>query len=251
MLLTGRTVVVTGAASGIGSAIARRAVEEGARVAGWDLDETQADGVLPVLCDVGDEPGVRRAQEETAEALGAPDVLVNNVGVVRVADWRETTAEQWERALALNLTSAWLCSRALLPAMVSRGRGSIVNVSSVHAVRTMSGHVPYAVSKAGLEALTRGLALEVGPHGVRVNAVAPGWVGTRRVLDYLEGEPGVREQLERLHPLGRIGTPDEIAAAVVFLASDACPFVHGAVLVADGGLSVQLGGGGESRGLTR
>lgn len=240
MLLSGRKVVVTGAASGIGKAVAERAVREGAIVAGWDLSAFEIEGVLSIRCDVEDDADVQKAHAQTRDALGYPDVLVNSVGATSVAGWHDTTPEDWARALSVNLTSAWSCSRALLPWMVASGRGSIVNVTSVHARGTVEGHLPYAAAKAGLEALTRGLAVEVGRSGVRVNAVAPGWVDTPRVAAYLDERPRLRERVEQLHPLGRIGTAIEVAAAVVFVASDECPFIHGAVLTADGGLSARL-----------
>ncbi|HEY6737718.1 MAG TPA: SDR family oxidoreductase, partial [Actinopolymorphaceae bacterium] len=143
---------------------------------------------------------------------------------------------------AVDLKGAWLLARAVLPAMIERRKGSIVNIASVHATLTAKGYFPYAACKSGLVGLTRSLALDVAEHGVRVNAVSPGWTRTRLVDEYfaMQDDPTVEQQVVDVHPLGRIGTPTEVAEVVCFLASDAASFVTGAEWSVDGGFSARF-----------
>lgn len=253
--LDAENVLVTGAAQGIGRAIALRAAQEGARVCLLDIDETGGQDALAELRDLGahamfakaditDEGDVERAVAEAAETLGPVSVLVNNAGRNSYADPVAMTAAEWDAVFAVDLKGAWLLARAVLPAMIERRRGSIVNLASLHARLTTEGMFPYAACKSGLVGMTRSLALDMARHGIRVNAVSPGYVRTRLVEEYFErsGDPAVEQRVLSAHPLGRIGSPEEIASVVCFLASDDASYVTGAEWAVDGGLSARFAG---------
>jgi NAD(P)-dependent dehydrogenase (short-subunit alcohol dehydrogenase family) len=240
--------VVTGAAQGIGQGICTRLLEEGATVVGLDLDASGPppsidDGRTTTLlqADVSVGSDVDAVLTRVLDAHGRIDVLVNNAGVNAHYDAATLSEAEWDRFMAVDLKSAWLTSRRVLDAMGQAGRGSIVHISSIHARLTMPGMFPYAAAKAGLVGLTRSMAADYGPQGVRVNAVCPGWTRTPLLLSGAD-EPD-ESQLRMLrraaaaHPLRRIGEPAEIAAAVAFLASDDASFITGQELYVDGGLS--------------
>lgn len=237
-LLLDEVVVVTGGARGIGAAIVAAAREHGARVGIVDLDAPVGSEVPAERADVSDAAAVREALRRLTAELGAPSVLVNNAGRNAYFDPVAMSEDDWESVFAVDLKSAWLCSREVLPAMVAAGRGSIVNIASLHASLTTRGMFPYAAAKSGLVGLTRSLALEVAPHGVRVNAVSPGYIGTDLVREYFAstGDPDIERAVLDVHPLGRIGTPAEVAQVVCFLASPSASYVTGANWSVDGGL---------------
>ena len=246
MRLEKKVVIVTGAAKGIGAAIAESCVREGARVAALDLDGTGAEAVAKALrdreadalalrCDVTRTPDIAAALEAVLARWGRVDVLVNNAGGFAVIRDTEDIAEaEWEAIMASNLTSVFLFSKAVLPIMKRQRYGRIVNLASVvgraGAVRVTSH---YAAAKAGVIGFTRHLALEVGGDGITVNAVAPGTPATERVLKARTPEETAR--VAAAIPVRRLGEPREIADAVVFLASDAAAFVNGATLDVNGG----------------
>jgi 3-oxoacyl-[acyl-carrier protein] reductase len=246
MRLEKKVVIVTGAAKGIGAAIAESCVREGARVAALDLDGPGAEAVAKALrdreadalalrCDVTRAPDIAAALEAVLARWGRVDVLVNNAGGFAVIRDTEDIAEaEWEAIMASNLTSVFLFSKALLPIMKRQRYGRIVNLASVvgraGAVRVTSH---YAAAKAGVIGFTRHLALEVGADGITVNAVAPGTTATERVLKARTPEETAR--VAAAIPVRRLGEPREIADAVVFLASDAAAFVNGATLDVNGG----------------
>jgi NAD(P)-dependent dehydrogenase (short-subunit alcohol dehydrogenase family) len=249
-LLRDEVVVVTGAAGGIGAAIASIAAREGASVAVIDLDEAGRDVAsnLPtpsvfIKADVSHEAEVAAAVEAIETRLGAVTVLVNNAGRNAYFDPVTMTQDDWDQVFDVDLRSAWLMARAVLPAMIEAGRGAVVNVASIHTAASARGYFPYAAAKSGLVGLTNSLALETADDGIRVNAISPGWIGTRLVKEWLArgDDPAAREMaVAAMHPLARIGAPEEVAEVVCFIASDAASFVTGAEWRVDGGLSARF-----------
>src|SRR5688572_13451073 len=250
--LTEKIAFVTGGARGIGRAIVEKFAAEGALVTFADVDEqagrqTQAElsaaGVNANFCcaDITAESDVQGAIDDVLGRHGALDVLVNNAGVNAYYDATEMTEAEWDRTFAVDLKGAWLCAKYALRPMKRAGRGSIVNIASIHATLTIRGMFPYAAAKAGILGLTRSLALEYGPAGIRVNAVLPGYTRTRLVDEWLRTRPdpadAERRVLETI-PLRRMATSAEIANLVAFVASDEASAITGASLAADGGLSV-------------
>lgn len=242
--LDGRVAVVTGAAGGIGAAIAERLAALGARVALLDLPRT-ADQLekqrqaLPIrglagLCDIADPDSVAAAADLVRAQLGGCDILVNNAGVLgRHAALDGVDLEDWDRLMNINLRGPFLCTRAFGAHMLARGRGSIVNIGSIAAGKPNASSA-YSVSKAGVLALTRHTAVEWGPRGIRTNAVSPGFIRTPlSAVHYANDE--LLQSRTRLVPVRRLGATHDIADAVAYLASDAAGFVNGQDLVVDGG----------------
>lgn len=236
-----RVAVVTGGGSGIGLATARRLLAEGAAVAVWDLEPAGARAALEAPAgrcavesvDVRNAAAVRNAGGRAEQAFGRIDILVNAAGVT--AGYRDALSlndDLWSRILDTNALGALHAVKAVVPAMAERGRGSVVSVSSVLAGAAVPGQTAYAASKSALEAMTRVWAREFGPTGVRVNAVRPGYIDTP--MNAANGPEVVRHVLSRT-PLGRTGTADEVADALLFLASDEASFITGAILAVDGG----------------
>lgn len=241
--LDGEVVVVTGGAQGIGAAVVAEALAQGGRVASLDLVKSDATGDAMELCvDVTDATAVSDAVESVSAELGTVSILVNNAGRNAYHDPVEMTEEEWDEVFGVDLKSVWLCSQAVLPGMRGARRGSIVNLASLHAKLTTTGMFPYAAAKAGVVGLTRSLALDVAPRGIRVNAVSPGWTRTRLVDEYFAttDDPSGESAILDVHPLGRIGEPSEIATVVCFLASGAASFVTGAEWAVDGGYGVRF-----------
>ena len=241
---SGSVVAVTGGARGIGAATVRAFHEAGASVASLDLDPPNAaGGTLVEQCDVSSPTDVAKSFAAIEAALGPVDVLVNNAGVNAGYDPVSMSPDEWDTFFAVDLRSMWLCSRAVLPRMRELGGGSIVNVASIQATLTQAGAFPYSAAKAGVLGLTRSLALEEGPYGVRVNAVSPGYTRTRLVVDSLQAT-GDSEAAEReiaaKHALGRIAEPEEIASMILVLASPLASFVTGANVAVDGGLGCRF-----------
>jgi NAD(P)-dependent dehydrogenase (short-subunit alcohol dehydrogenase family) len=251
--LTDEVVLVTGGAQGIGRAIALCAAREGADVAILDVDEAGGRETLAQVeqsgvkasftpVDITDETQVAEAVAAIAAGLGPVTVLVNNAGRNSYADPVAMTVDEWDEVFAVDLKGAWLMARAVLPPMIERGAGSIVNIASVHSRLTTKGMFPYAACKSGLVGMTRSLALDMAPHGIRVNAVSPGYIRTRLVDEYFQRseDPTVEQRVLDVHPLGRIGTPDEVAEVVCFLASNAASYVTGSEWNVDGGLGARF-----------
>jgi meso-butanediol dehydrogenase/(S,S)-butanediol dehydrogenase/diacetyl reductase len=244
-----KSLLVTGGASGIGAGIAQRFSEAGYAVAVFDCNRAGADNICGRLQDLGpaiaiygdvNEPAdAERAVAETIRAFGSLDVLVNNAGIEIPGNIEALSVEQWDRLLGVNLRGAFLFSKYAIPHM--RRGSSIVNISSVHAFAAYPDSAAYDASKAGLLGLTRAMALDHGPSGIRVNAVCPGYIQTPLMGKWLnsipEREAALREVL-KAHPLGRIGTPRDVAEAVLFLSSEAASFISGTYLVVDGAMTV-------------
>jgi NAD(P)-dependent dehydrogenase (short-subunit alcohol dehydrogenase family) len=255
LLLDGKVAVVTGGARGIGRAIVEKFIAEGARVTCVDVDaaggrEAQraigapAGAIAFERADVTREADVARALAAVASAHGTIDVLVNNAGINAYFDATAMTEAEWDAVFGVDLKGAWLCCKHALPAMKQAGRGSIVNIASIHATLTIAGMFPYAAAKSGLVGLTRSLALDYAPLGIRVNAVLPGWTRTRLVEDWFRMQPdpaAAERRVLQAHPLRRIATPAEIANLVAFVASDEASAIVGATLAADCGLGIQMG----------
>ena len=242
-----RVVLVTGAARGIGAATARRFGSEGARVAVLDLDEDAAaatatslggPGSIGVGCDVADGGAVDQAVRRVVAELGGLHVLVNNAGVTRDNLLFKMTESEWDTVINVHLRGAFLMSKAAQQVFVAQRYGKIVNLSSVSALGNR-GQANYSAAKMGIQGLTRTLAIELGPYGVNVNAVAPGFIVTDMTDETARRVGSTPEEFRRgiaeVTPMRRVGHPDDIAAAIAFLASDEASFITGQTLYVDGG----------------
>jgi 3-oxoacyl-[acyl-carrier protein] reductase len=251
--LKGKVVIVTGAATGIGRSTALRFAREGARVAAWDVN---ADGALALLADltgaggealfrevdVSDRASVEEAADEVIACWGAIHVLINNAGILRdgmLVKCKEgvppvlMSDEQFDAVIAVNLKGVFVCTRAVAPFMISGGGGVILNASSVVGLYGNFGQTNYVAAKSGVIGMTKVWARELGRHGIRVNAVAPGIIATGMIQQMPEK---VLDRMRAGTPLGRLGQPEDIANAYLWLASDAAAFVTGTVLSVDGGV---------------
>jgi NAD(P)-dependent dehydrogenase (short-subunit alcohol dehydrogenase family) len=246
MRLKDKVAIVTGAARGIGLAIAKRYVAEGARVTIADIDAAAGQAAARALSnarflatDVGDAANAQSAIAETCRAFGDLDILVNNAGIIHAADFLDLAEADFDRVLRVNLKGAFLVGQAAARRMVAQVKagkrpGAIINMSSINAVVAIANHTPYCVSKGGIDQLTKVMALSLAPYGIRVNAIGPGSIMTD-ILKAVATDKEAKRRLLARTPLGRIGEPDEIASIAVFLASSEASYMTGETIYADGG----------------
>ena len=254
MRLQGKVAIVTGSSSGIGRAIAEAFAAEGAAVVGAapnpDVGEQVSDEIRRrggdarfVSCDISREDDVRRLFETTRKELGAVDVLVNNAGVNFAKAFEETTVEEWDRVINTDLRGTFLCTGLAIRSMLDHGGGSVVNISTVHTIASVHGAAPYDAAKCGVIGLTKALAIEFASRGIRVNAISPGLIDTQIWKDVQNAAPDLEQYLAYWRsniPAARVGTPEEIARAAVFLASDESSYMTGTNMIVDGGMTSQL-----------
>ncbi|MEJ0074481.1 MAG: SDR family NAD(P)-dependent oxidoreductase [Alphaproteobacteria bacterium] len=248
--LSQRVAVVTGAASGIGAAIANGFAKVGAKVAVVDRDGEAAANVAARLtaagataiaftCDVTRQDAVSAVAGEVTARLGACGVLVNNAGILRSGPLESVSLERWNEVLAVNLTGYLIAAQAFGPGMIKAGRGSIIHIASIAGANTQPRSGAYSASKAGVLQLSKQLAVEWGPHGVRSNAILPGLIRTPLSAAFYENKE-FEEKRKALVPARRIGEPEDVAQAALFLASEHASYVNGAELLVDGGLNSML-----------
>ena len=245
--LKGKRAIVTGAGQGIGEAIARLFAIHGADVVIAERNATTGAAVANAIVAAGGrakfvetDVTIAAQVERLAAAAGAVDILVNNAGANVFYEPLEMPVEAWKRCMDLDLEAAWTCARAILPGMLGRGAGSIVNIASAHSFQIIPHCFPYPVAKHALVGLTRALAIEYAARGIRVNAIAPGYIDTPIAEAYWAtfADPAAeRARAENIHPPKRIGRPEEVAHTALFLASDEAPFINAETIVIDGGRS--------------
>jgi NAD(P)-dependent dehydrogenase (short-subunit alcohol dehydrogenase family) len=254
MKLQNKIAIVTGAAMGIGQGIAFIFGREGAKLVVADVNvpeglktcselEKLGYEAFFVECDVSKEDHVKTMITTSVERYGAIHILVNNAGIGLYKTVLETTSEDWDRCLGVNLKGAFLCSKHAIPHIRAAGGGSIINIASVHSYQNSSGSAPYAASKGGLLALTRQMAIDFGKDNIRVNAVCPGWTYTpnvQRIFDRYPDPIKFRQDVEQRQILGRLGTPEDVGEATAFLASDEASYITGSSLMVDNGMTALL-----------
>jgi NAD(P)-dependent dehydrogenase (short-subunit alcohol dehydrogenase family) len=239
--LQDKVAIVTGGAQGIGEACARRFAHEAARVVIADVDDARGQVLAKALqalyvhCDVGDSMDVQALVQQTVAKHGRIDVLVNNAGIFKAAPFLEVSEEDFDAVIRVNLKGAFMVAQAVAREMVKTGGGSVVNMSSVNAVMAIPSIASYNMSKGAINQLTRAMALALADQGVRVNAVAPGTIATELAAKAVLTSEDAKARILSRTPLRRLGTPDEIADVVAYLASDASSYITGEIITADGG----------------
>ncbi len=247
MKLAGHHIFVTGGAKGIGEAIVRDCVAEGANVSYVDIDSASGEKLANELgakvkfvkASVASFEELSKAFTEVVAAFGEVTGVVNNAGVNSHADPVTMTDKEWDDFFAVDMKPVWLTAKLALPAMRKAGKGSIVNICSIHGRLTYPGFFPYGAAKSAVLGLTRNLALDEGKHEIRVNAVSPGYILTDLTKGWLNAEAGRTERANSIQPMGRMGQPEEVAKVVTFLLSDKSSYVSGSDWAVDGGLGAR------------
>lgn len=251
--LKNRSAFVTGAGQGIGRGIAEQLAANGAGVTIAEINDATGRSAAEEFCqkgyraqfapvDVRSEDDIKGGIAAHLERFGGLDIVVNNAGANQHFDASQMSVDEWEWSMSLNLRGAWLCCKHALPLMAQQESGVIINIASVHATMTAYNFFPYNVAKSGILGLTRSLALDWGHKNIRAVAVSPGWVRTKPVLDHFAQADDPVAEIERvnnLHPLKRIGEPENVGALVAFLASDEASYITGTEIVIDGGISAR------------
>lgn len=252
--LENKVALVTGAGNGIGRGIAQRFVREGARVGVLDINDAQVNQTIHLLetdgasqaigltCDIRDPDAVHEAVQRLVTAFGPVDIVINNAAVMPSGVLHETSLADWEAVFSVNVRGAYLVNREVIPSMLERRAGSIIHMASVTGILGLPGIAAYSATKAALMGLTRAMSTDYAKHGIRVNSVAPGTIDSPMLHDFLAkqiDQTRLRREFDEMHPIGRVGTIDEVASVCVFLASEDASFVTGATYTVDGGLSVK------------
>jgi NAD(P)-dependent dehydrogenase (short-subunit alcohol dehydrogenase family) len=251
--LTGQIAVVTGAANGIGRGIALRLAREGAAVGILDLDASGCASLhgeirelggeaMPLVADVGNTGEVQRAIQSLTEKLGPPTIAVHSAAIMPTGTLLETGEQEWERMYAINVKGAYALCREVIPHMLHAGRGSIILMASIAGIRGLPGLAAYSSTKGALISLSRSLAIDYARHGIRVNAVAPGTIDSPMLHRFVAAQSDpekTRRAFDEVQPRGRIGTIEEVANVVAFLASDEASLMNGATITTDGGMSIK------------
>ena len=241
--LRDRIAIITGGAQGIGLAIAQCMHEAGATVIVGDLRTGSDERFHWKELDVADEASVRGCVEQVVKEFGAPSILVNNAGIMTETRLTEQGVEEWDRVMSVNLRGPFLMAKHAVPHMRAEEEPAIVNIGSIEAISGNPNHPAYMASKAGVHGLTVSMAIDLGPVGIRANAIAPGWINTDFNRGYLDGLPDqalVSRQLSDLHPIGRIGDPLDVGDVAVWLASPQSRFVTGQIIRVEGGRMSKL-----------
>ena len=249
-----KVVIVTGSGSGIGETTAIKFSEEGANVIIADINTNTGNQVSNKIninsgksyfieTDVSDLNSVKDMVEETVKQFGPPDVLINNAGINVFNEPLKMSIEEWKRAFSVDLDGVWFCCQSVLPYMVEKKKGAIVNLASVHAIQIIPNCFPYPVAKHGVIGLTKALAVDYAEKGIKINAISPGYTETPILDRFFSTKPdpiAARKEASERQPIKRMGTTTEIANTILFMSSDECNFMIGANIVVDGGITLKM-----------